>query len=231
MRTKSSWSPITTLADERRSSFSCSDASSSCRAPLTTNYRNCLSKPVVTFMKLDQRSDFLNIAPSSGSWCIGRNVAFSLPRESSWNSALYFRRPTYKYCGYATAAINIIEPGKSWRGKGWNRVGVEVELIVNDSDPSTASQFDAIPDIEEKLKFLETCGLGDSQLEQMRKRLPSAVKNSFLKLTVKRLEEVAIFMEEEVGIKRKDFAYILFSNPYIGGSRVDDCLRPKVVPQ
>lgn len=145
-------------------------------------------------------------------------------------SLIPFGRAGYGRCGFATAAVTVEEPGKSWRGKGWNRVGCEEEdgAVELQTDPSTASQFDAIPDLEEKLAFLATCGLGDNQLEQMRRRLPSAVKNTFLKLSVKKLIEVATFMEEEVGIERKDFGNILFANPFIAGSRVDDCLRPKV---
>ncbi|CAM6126585.1 unnamed protein product [Calypogeia fissa] len=229
MRTRSFWSPITTLDGEPRSACSSSSASSSSRTPLETNLSNSLCKPVVFSINPNQRSDFLDTSPSRRSWDLGQNVAFARPRVSGWIS-LNPKRPTYEHCGYTTASINILEPGKYWRGKGWNRVGMEEEAEgeLNETDPSTASQFDAIPDLEEKLKFLETCGLGDNQLEQMRKRRPSAVKNTFLKLSVKKLEEVAIFMEEEVGVKRKDFGNILFSNPFIAGSRVDDCLRPKI---
>ncbi|BBN04719.1 mTERF domain-containing protein, mitochondrial [Marchantia polymorpha subsp. ruderalis] len=137
---------------------------------------------------------------------------------------------------YSTTAVEVkteaVTAGKSWKGKGWNRAPTsEVLAAVIDtegSEPSVATQFNNIPDLEEKLKFLETCGLGDNQLLQMRKRLPSAVKNTFLKLSMKKLIEVATFLDEEVGVQKKDFGNLLFANPYIAGSSVEECLRPKV---
>ncbi|KAL3693124.1 hypothetical protein R1sor_006775 [Riccia sorocarpa] len=139
--------------------------------------------------------------------------------------------------GFSSTAVEVeTEPlvkGQSWKGRGWNQPPTSevlaVQLTSTESEKdSIAAQFDNIRDLEEKLKFLETCGLGDNQLLQMRKRLPSAVKNTFLKLSMKKLIEVATFLDEEVGVERKDFGNLLFANPYIAGSSVEECLRPKV---
>ncbi|KAG6550756.1 hypothetical protein Mapa_007660 [Marchantia paleacea] len=151
-------------------------------------------------------------------------------------SSMPFHKYGMSMSKYSTTAVEVkteaVAAGKSWKGKGWNRAPTSEVLAAvigtEGAEPSVATQFNNIPDLEEKLKFLETCGLGDNQLLQMRKRLPSAVKNTFLKLSVKKLIEVATFLDEEVGVENKDFGNLLFANPYIAGSSVEECLRPKV---
>ncbi|KAL2634691.1 hypothetical protein R1flu_006170 [Riccia fluitans] len=176
---------------------------------------------------------------------VGRSVGYrhSFDSQATRGSGIWRPPPLischkYGFClpRHSSTAVEVgtdtVATGKSWKGRGWNRpptseVLTELSGTVGEKD-SIAAQFDSIPDLEEKLKFLETCGLGDNQLVQMRKRLPSAVKNTFLKLSMKKLVEVATFLDEEVGVEKKDFGNLLFANPYIAGSSVEECLRPKV---
>jgi hypothetical protein len=208
--------------------FGCPDG-----PPLTSG--DSLSQASVPRTVQSHSNQNSNKVCSSKVWYSKRDLAPVRYCEPTWVLPSFYKGPSVGHSGFATAAVHVLEPGRYWRGKGWNRVGQEddspVQFPGTEYDLSNTSQFDAIPDLEDKLKFLESYGLGDSQLEQMRKRHPSSVKNTILKLSVKKLIEVATFLEEEAGVEKKDFANLLFANPYIAGSRVDECLRPKVVLQ
>lgn len=97
-------------------------------------------------------------------------------------------------------------------------------MLLADENQDEAERRETV---EDRICFLKQLGLSETKLAKLDLHSNDKRRFSVLETSVKKLNDVATFLTEEVGLSKEQAAKCLFMS--MGSCSVDACLRPKVV--